>query len=167
MDISRIYPKQARSHICSVPRIKAFPQTVRREGFNSTSKPLFVTEFSGSGSALYFHWMWLPRWKNGHKSTLLFESQSLVPAEPHLTQSFAFTLFFQNLTPPFLMFISNLGSAPYSTFFLPNIRKNYSFPQTKISHVWSCLKTSQSWDFGCPDNILPMIDTGWSAAAGQ
>lgn len=148
VDISRIYPKQARSHICSVWRIKGFPQTRRRRSFNSTSKPLFVTEFSVSGSAPYFHWMWLPIWKNGHKSTLLFESQSLVPAEPRLTQSFAFTLFFQNLTALFLMFISNLVSAPYSTSFLPNIRNSYSFPQTKISHVQStCLKISQSWDF--------------------
>lgn len=135
MDIYRIYHKQARSHICSVPRTKAFPQTGRRGSFNSTSKPLFATEFKANGSALYFHWMCLPICKDGHKATLLFESQSLVPAEPCLTQLFVFTQFFQNLTPPFLMFISNLVSAPYSTFFLPNIRKSYSLPQTKISRV--------------------------------
>lgn len=121
---------------------KAFTQTGRRGSFSSTSKPLFVSEFKASGSAPYFHWMCFPICKDGHKATLLFESQSLVPAEPHLTQLFVFTLFFQNSTSLFLIFISNLVSAPYSTVFLPNIRESYSFPPTKVSHVQSTLKIS-------------------------
>lgn len=121
---------------------KAFTQTGRRGSFTSTSKPLFVSEFKASGSAPYFHWMCFPICKDGHKATLLFGSQSLVPAEPHLTQLFVFTLFFQNLMPLFLIFRSNLVSVPYSTSFLPNIRKSYSFLQTKISHVQSTLNIS-------------------------
>lgn len=110
---------------------KAFNQTGMTGSFNSTSKPLFVTELKASGFALYFYWMCLSMCKEGHKATLPFEYQPLVPAEPRLTQSFAFTLFFQNLTPLFLLFRPNVVSAPYSAFFLPNIRKSYSFPQKR------------------------------------
>lgn len=83
---------------------KAFTQTGRRGSFKSTSKPLVISEFKASGSALYFHWMCFPICKDGHKATLLFESQSPVPAEPCLTELFVFTLFFQNLMPLFLMY---------------------------------------------------------------
>lgn len=99
MDIYRIYPKQARIIFVQFQEPKAFIQTGRRGSFKSTSKPFFVSEFKASGSASYFHWICFPVCKDGHKATLLFESQSPVPAEPHLTQLFVFTMFFQNLTP--------------------------------------------------------------------
>ena len=125
---------------------RPFPQRGRRGSFNSTSKPIFVTEFKIRFSATFFCWICLPVSKDGYKANLLSESQPPVPAEPCLTQLHVFRRFFQNSAPLFLTFRSNLVSTPYSLPFLPKYSKklfcssdqDLSCDQCKVLVLTSC-----------------------------